>query len=55
MENHLVVGSYMWQMLGGTFNPHQKVPNGSGVTSADFGGFGYTEREPSSRYPIKAV
>ncbi|MBO9694439.1 RHS repeat-associated core domain-containing protein [Chryseobacterium sp.] len=40
MENHLVVGSYMWQMAGGSFNPHQKVPNGSGGTSADFGGFG---------------
>ncbi|MDR3025739.1 hypothetical protein [Chryseobacterium sp.] len=42
MENHLVQGSYMWQMAGGSFNPHQKVPNGSGGTSADFGGFGYT-------------
>ncbi|MBS0027235.1 DUF6443 domain-containing protein [Chitinophaga sp. 22321] len=41
MENHLVPGSYMWQMAGGSFNPHQKVPNGSGGTSADFGGFGY--------------
>ncbi|GEJ45537.1 hypothetical protein CRS_21450 [Chryseobacterium sp. ON_d1] len=48
MENHLVVGSYMWQMAGGSFNPRQKVPNGSGGTSADFGGFGYTESEPSS-------
>ncbi|MDR3025737.1 MAG: hypothetical protein LBV25_17140, partial [Chryseobacterium sp.] len=48
MENHLVEGSYMWQMAGGSFNPHQKVPNGSGGTSADFGGFGYTESEPSS-------
>ncbi|MFS4471481.1 RHS repeat domain-containing protein [Chryseobacterium sp. T20] len=48
MENHLVEGSYMWQMLGGSFNPHQKVPNGSGGSSADFGGFGYTDSEPSS-------
>ncbi|GEJ45535.1 hypothetical protein [Chryseobacterium sp. ON_d1] len=48
MENHLVEGSYMWQMAGGSFNPHQKIPNGSGGTSADFGGFGYTDSEQSS-------
>jgi hypothetical protein len=54
MENHLVEGSYMWQMAGGSFNPHQKVPNGSGGTSADFGGFGYTTENVNSPEQTKA-
>ena len=41
-ENHLSEGSFMWQMASGTFNPHQAVSTGSGGSSADFGGFGYT-------------
>jgi alpha/beta superfamily hydrolase len=54
MENHLVEGSYMWQMAGGSFNPHQKVPNGSGGTSADFGGLGYTTENVNSPEQTKA-